>query len=397
MLNFKDSFSVAVSSTAPFYSIMVTAPLIIALVGGGSPLVYLIAAIPSVLVCYSMQEMDKINPSKGTVYSWNDNKFLAWFSGYSLAATGIICTAGLSIFAADTIIPQDYNYRNIIVFLLSALILILSIIINIKSVKIITFIQSLGIIIQFVAGCYIVYQVVKQGDYSINITGSFTDWFHAVILSIFAYWGFDAVFALTEESDKNIPQKASIISIVSLVLFFMIITYGLTVAHIDASNMIVSMAIIISAITAIGSTVIPTIRGIESMAENNDMPKILSHRTISSIIVTILIIIWSFLAVLVDGFFWDSIESVSIMVGIYFSLSCYAAYKSTKKAIHLSGLIVMSIITIIVLVSMFNKDYGETSYHNLGGVGIIVALLLCSGLIMFYAFKEKVNNDDKRI
>lgn len=391
MLNFKDSFSVAVSSTAPFYSIMVTAPLIIALVGGGSPLVYLIAAIPSILVCYSMQEMDKINPSKGTVYSWNNNKFLAWFSGYSLAITGIICTAGLSIFAADTIISQDYNYRNIIVFLLSALILILSIIINIKSIKIITFIQSLGIIIQFVAGCYIVYQIVQQGNYSINITGSFTDWIHAVILSIFAYWGFDAVFALTEESDKNVSQKTSIASIISLVLFFMIITYGLTVAHIDTTNILVSSAIIISAITAIGSTVIPTIRGIESMAENNDMPKILSDRTVSSVIVTILIIIWSFLAVLIDGFFWDSVESVSIMVGIYFSLSCYAAYKNTGKKIHLTGLIIMSIITLIVLIVMFDMNYGETHYHNIGGVGLIVILLLSSGLLMFSVMRKKDN------
>lgn len=391
MLNFKDSFSVAVSSTAPFYSIMVTAPLIIALVGGGTPIIYLIAAIPSVLVCYSMQEMDKISPSKGTVYSWNNNKFLAWFSGYSLAITGIICTAGLSIFAADTIISQDYNYRNIIVFLLSALILILSIIINIKSIKIITFIQSLGIIIQFVAGCYIVYQVIQQGNYSINITGSFTDWVHAIILSIFAYWGFDAVFALTEESDKNVSQKTSIASIISLVLFFMIITYGVTVAHIDTTNILVSSAIIISAITAIGSTVIPTIRGIESMAENNDMPKILSDRTISSIIVTILIIIWSFLAVLIDGFFWDSVESVSIMVGIYFSLSCYAAYKNTRKIIHLTGLVLMSIITIIVLIVMFNMNYGETHYHNIGGVGIIVILLLISGLLMFSFMRNKDN------
>lgn len=391
MLNFKDSFSVAVSSTAPFYSIMVTAPLIIALVGGGTPIIYLIAAIPSILVCYSMQEMDKISPSKGTVYSWNNNKFLAWFSGYSLALTGIICTAGLSIFAADTLIPQDYNYRNIIVFLLSALILTISIIINIKSIKIITFIQSLGIIIQFVAGCYIVYQVIQQGNYSINITGSFTDWVHAIILSIFAYWGFDAVFALTEESDKNVSQKTSIASIISLVLFFMIITYGVTVAHIDTTNILVSSAIIISAITAIGSTVIPTIRGIESMAENNDMPKILSDRTISSIIVTILIIIWSFLAVLIDGFFWDSVESVSIMVGIYFSLSCYAAYKNTGKKIHLTGLIIMSIITLIVLIVMFDMNYGETHYHNIGGVGIIVILLLISGLLMFSFMRNKDN------
>ena len=127
------------------------------------------------------------------------------------------------------------------------------------------------------------------------------------------------------------------------------------------------------------------------MAENNDMPKILSDRTISSIIVTILIIIWSFLAVLIDGFFWDSVESVSIMVGIYFSLSCYAAYKNTGKKIHLTGLIIMSIITLIVLIVMFDMNYGETHYHNIGGVGIIVILLLISGLLMFSFMRNKDN------
>lgn len=48
MINFNQSLSVAVSSTAPFYSLLVTVPLIFTLVGGGTPLVYIIAVIPSV-------------------------------------------------------------------------------------------------------------------------------------------------------------------------------------------------------------------------------------------------------------------------------------------------------------------------------------------------------------
>jgi len=193
MLNFKDSLSIAISSTAPFYSIMVTAPLIISLVGSGAPLIYLIAAIPSTLVCISMKEMDRINPSKGTVYSWNDNHFLAWSSGYCLAATGIICTSGLSVFAADTMISQDINHRDLVVIALSTIILISCCVINIKNIKAITFIQSLGIIIQLVGIGYVIYQIIYQGNYIEPLSGGISNWIHAVILSIFAYWGFDAV------------------------------------------------------------------------------------------------------------------------------------------------------------------------------------------------------------
>ena len=235
---------------------------------------------------------------------------------------------------------------------------------------------------------YILFQIAQQGNYTEPISGGFSDWIHAIILSIFAYWGFDAVFALTEESEKDVSQKTSIVSIVSLIAFFMILTYGLTVADIDIHNTLISISIAVSSITAIGSTAIPTIRGVESMAENNDMPRFLSNRKNASIVVLLLSILWSILAALYDGFFWDSIESVSIMVGIYFSLSCYAAYKKDKNKTHLAGLIIMMMITIIVLFTMFSTDYGETSVYGVGGVGIIVIALLTLGLLFFAIIKH---------
>ncbi len=51
----------------------------------------------------------------------------------------------------------------------------------------------------------------------------------------------------------------------------------------------------------------------------------------------------------------------------------------------------MSIITLIVLIVMFDMNYGETHYHNIGGVGIIVILLLISGLLMFSFMRNKDN------
>ena len=165
-------------------------------------------------------------------------------------------------------------------------------------------------------------------------------------------------------------------------------------ADIDIHNTLISTSIAVSSVTAIGSTAIPTIRGVEAMAENNDMPRFLSSRKNASITVLLLSILWSILAALFDGFFWDGIESVSIMVGIYFSLSCYAAYKKDKKTTHLVGLIIMMVITAIVLFTMFSTDYGETSIHGIGGVGIIVIALLTLGLL-FFAITKQQNHKEK--
>jgi len=172
----------------------------------------------------------------------------------------------------------------------------------------------------------------------------------------------------------------------------MLLTYGVVVADIDTHNMFIAIPIVISSITAIGSTVIPTIRGIESMADNKDLPKFLSNRLSASITVMVLIIGWSFLAVIYDSFFFDSIEAVSIMVGIYFTLSCYAAYKNSKKIVHLIGLILMAMITIVVFISMFDINYGETNFYGVGGVGVIVIGLLCAGIIFYFIARKNKEN-----
>lgn len=389
MINFKQSLSVAVSSTAPFYSLLVTVPLIFTLVGGGTPLVYIIAVIPSLLVCYSMKTMDNIKPSKGTVYNWNNNRFLSWFGAYSLAITGIICTSGLAVFAAQNIFAEN----KILATIVATVIITVSVVINIKSVRLITLIQTIGILIQLIGAGYVIMKVIEQGNYSTPITGDISDWFHAVVLSVFAFWGFDAVFALTEESEKKTAQWTSIISIIVLLIYFIIGSYGLTVTKIDTQSLFIVIPIVVSAITAIGSTVIPTIRGIEAVADSKELPSFLSNRLNAGITVLIISILWSIVSIVSEGFFWDSIEAISILVAIYFALSCWSAYKETKDVKHLPGFILMTIIGIIVSILMFDVDYGVTEIFNIGGVGVIVIATIIVGLLMFTIF----STDDRKL
>lgn len=391
-LSFFQSLSIATSSTAPLYSLVVTSILMFPLVGGlGVPLVYLLAVIPSLLVCYSMRINNTAITSKGSVYSWSGTGKISWLSGFALMVSGIICTAGLGIYAAEVLIGENKPFRSL---LIASIIIIIGVTINYFSVKMTTIIQNVGMIIQVIALIAIGYDVYNNASLDFTINGSISDWSHAFILALFAFWGFDAVFALSEETKEKVPNNSSITSIGIILTFFM---FGSLLFPSVQNGEIVNstlfgIALAISAITAIGSTVIPTVRGIEAMADNHELPKLLQNRSKSSILVATTIILWMILSVFINGFFWDSIEAISIFVGFYFTISALSAWKRTKQSIHMITTIIMTTLTIIVLTQMFKVDYGETSFMGvIGGVGIIVTLIAIFGLLMTLVFTK--NNE----
>lgn len=383
-----ESLSIATSSSAPLYSVIITSILMFPLVGTlGVPLVYMLAAIPSLLVCYSMIVNNTHLTSKGSVYSWTGKGIISWLSGYSLMATGIICTAGLAVYASVVLLPgQSITMQAF----LSAIIVALGVLINTISIRATTWVQNAGLLVQIIALGYIAYYFINNTSITWSINGDIVDWSHAFVLALFAYWGFDAVFALSEESKKGVPNKTSMISIV-IILIFYIFASLLSPSVYDEiiANDFIRIAIAISSITAIGSTLIPTVRGIESMSDNGEFFKVFSHRIPTSIFVSLATFAWIIVSLINEGFFWDSIEALSIMVGFYFTMSCIAAYRFTSDKIHLISAIIMGVLTTVVFIYMFTPGYGETTVGNIGGVGIIVIALFIVGAILAAFFTRK--------
>ena len=168
-----ESLSIATSSSAPLYSAIVTSILIFPLVGAlGVPIVYAISAIPSLLVCYSMTVNNSHITSKGSVYSWTGKGILSWLSGYSLMATGIICTAGLAVYASMMVIPEK---SLLVQVLLSSVIVVLGVVINTISIKLTTLIQNIGLLIQIIAIGYISYYFINNSPIIWEIHGNVID------------------------------------------------------------------------------------------------------------------------------------------------------------------------------------------------------------------------------
>jgi hypothetical protein len=384
MLNLRQGTTLALSSAAPLYSAAVTAPLVVPLVGGGAPLVYLLAMVPMMLVCYGMACNNAALPDKGTVYVWGmkDGHAFGWFGGFSLALTGIMATAGLAYVAIDLLAPDLPVWGKVLV---GMLLIGVAQATSLKSVQLTSTVQVLGVVLQVVALGYLAVQALIHGLEFPTIHGSITAWGHAAILAVFAYWGFDSIFALAEESEGAVPRSASFLSIILMFTTYALYAGFVTIpaAESAANHLVVQVAIAVSAFMSLGSTLLPTARGIESMAEHGDLPARLSRPRPAGLFTMALSMAWVIVMLFSPALFNDSIEALSIFVGLYFMLSSWSALNARRGslALHAASLALMAAIIVLSLIDMLQPDYGTLRVGDVGGVGLLALGLVVIGAV----------------
>ena len=83
-LGLLSSVVIAVSSTAPAYSMAATLGLIVAVVGVHSPGTLIVSFLPMLCIAYAFRELNKADPDCGTTFTWATRAFGAswgWMSG----------------------------------------------------------------------------------------------------------------------------------------------------------------------------------------------------------------------------------------------------------------------------------------------------------------------------
>lgn len=376
------------SATAPWYSIMVTAPLIAALVGAGTAVVYLLAAIPAALVAAGMSANDRRDPDKGSVYTWVRRRLprTGWFAGFCLASTGVIVTSGMAYVAADLLAPTA---PAAIKAGLAAALTGLAALIDLYELRLMAALQYLAVIAGVGATIVCAELVTGGGVQLAPMAGSPLDWFHAVLLAVFAYWGFDAIFALTEVTSTGAPQRVTALTVVGLVGFFAI--GGTAYSAIDPAPVtghpVVRIAVVSSAIMSLGSTLVPTARGIEAMADAGQVPSWagrLRRTSWATAVVTAASVAWTGLLFVSEGLFTDTVEALSVLVGLYFSASsliaALRARSRRERWVQVLAVALMVAITTAVAIQMLDPAYGATAVGGIGGVGLIVVGLSALGV-----------------
>ncbi len=376
------------SATAPWYSIMVTAPLIASLVGAGTAVVYLLAAIPAALVAAGMSANDRRDPDKGSVYTWVRRRLprTGWFAGFCLASTGVIATSGMAYVAADLLAPVA---PAAIKAGLAAALTGLAALIDLYELRLMAALQYLAVIAGVGATIVCAELVTGGGVRLAPMAGSPLDWFHAVLLAVFAYWGFDAIFALTEVTSTGAPQRVTALTVVGLVGFFVI--GGTAYSAIDPAPVtghpVVRIAVVSSAIMSLGSTLVPTARGIEAMADAGQVPSWagrLRRTSWATAVVTAASVAWTGLLFVSEGLFTDTVEALSVLVGLYFSASsliaALRARSRRERSVQVLAVALMVAITTAVAIQMLDPAYGATAVGGIGGVGLIVVGLSALGV-----------------
>lgn len=383
MLTTKNLFPLTLSSCAPAYSAIVTAPVIVTLTGMWSIGVYLLAGALSWLVGQSFAENTARDPERGTVYSWNRGT-IAWLNGYALAATGIIATSGLAYVASVGILSLWGVQNTWGALAISAVLIALAQVLNQVSLKLTGLVQVISLFVHVVAAIALVVLMFVAGQVPVVHELSVPNLLKALLIAVFAFWGFDTAFALAEESEPGAPHTASRLSIIFMSITFVLVAAVIALYGVDAVTLhpLVVVAVSLSAIMALGSTLLPTIRGVESMAENHDLPNLFAHGLRAEVTTAVLALVFIGLALIHEGFFYDMIDCLSLFVGFYYSGAIFANYRATERVGQLILFLMMVAVTAGAGIYMLSPYYGNTSVGSISGVAVIAAVLAVAGAVL---------------
>ena len=252
-----------------------------------------------------------------------------------------------------------------------------------------------------------------------------------VLLAVFIYWGWDTAVACNEETTdpKSTPGKAAVLSTLTLLGIYVLVTVAcLSYAGVDALadqddvlavignqvlgstlGKLVIISVLTSAAASTQTTILPTARTTLSMAAHRAIPNSFARMhprfqtpTTSTIAMGVASIAFYVGLVKVSGgrVLSDSIASLGLLIAFYYALTGFACVwhfrgdltKSLKDA-WVKGVLPFvggAILTAAFLKSahdMFASDYGDTSFHGVGGVFLLGVGSLLLGIVVMVAYE----------
>src|SRR5580658_8523182 len=179
------SVVIAVSSTAPAYSMAATLGLVVAIVGVHSPGTLIVSFLPMLCIAYAFRELNKADPDCGTTFTWTTRAFgpwAGWMGGWGIIAADIIVMASLSQIAGR------YAWRLV---------------------------GADGLAAQ-----------APSLHWLNPWTGSFSTLSNSFLLAVFVYWGWACALSVNEETrdSSRTPGRAAVMSTLMLVAVFAIVS-----------------------------------------------------------------------------------------------------------------------------------------------------------------------------
>lgn len=368
-LSLVQAISVGVNTTSPAYSLAaILAPMAL-LVGYATPIVLLISFIPMALTSLAFMFLNRRDADCGTTFSWVTRAIgprSGFLAGWAIMAAGILIlgslaetaiTYGLLTLGLDSLAEN----RTVIMGMAAGLIVFmtgLSILGTESSARLQTVltIAQVGILLIFGVGSAIL-------AFRTGLPTFTSDWYNplaygldalvaAMLLGVFAFWGWEAATNLSEECRKpSDAGKAGVLSTIILlgtyllVAIFVVMYLGQSgffpvgesgLVLVDMSGVVlgpfaflVLLAVALSAIASTQSSMVPGSRAVLSMARRGALPARLglTHPRFKSPWVSLVLVGgvaagW-YLAVssISENAMLDTLSSLGILVAFFYSIT----------------------------------------------------------------------------
>ena len=251
-----------------------------------------------------------------------------------------------------------------------------------------------------------------------------------VLLAVFIYWGWDTAVACNEETRdaERTPGRAAVVSTLVLLGIYALVSvacqaYGGLDVLTNPDNQgdvlgvlgdqvlgstfgkVLIIAVLTSAAASTQTTILPTARTTLSMAAHRAIPRSFATMhpryqtpTVSTIAMGVASVVFYVGLVLISGnVLADSIAALGLLIAFYYAMTGFACVwqfrheMRTPQQAFVRG--VMPLLGALILTACFLKsahdmyasDYGDTSFHGVGGVFLLGIGSLVLGVVFMVA------------
>ena len=439
------SVVIAVSSTAPAYSMAATLGLIVAIVGVHSPGTLIVSFLPMLCIAYAFRELNKADPDCGTTFTWTARAFgprTGWMGGWGIIAADIIVMASLSQIAGRYFLELVGAGAASTVWVTVTGVAFIAVLTGVcyRGIEVSARLQQVLLVIEVGAlAAFAVVALVKAGTghalpghahpsagWLNPWTGSFGRLSNSFLLAVFIYWGWDCALSVNEETKDSArtPGRAAVMATLMLVVIFAVISaaalayagpaflaaHNTDVLGAMANSVLGSTAgkllvlcVLTSTAASAQTTIMPTARAALAMSAHGAIPAWFARMhprfrtpTIATLVMGgVSALFYVLLTAVSKNVLADSAASVGLLIAFYYGLTGFACVWYFRRDLLTSGhaLLVKGILPLVGGLTLLGafvlsiKSYwpaasSYSSFHGIGGIFLIGAGSLVIGVVV---------------
>jgi amino acid transporter len=430
-LGLLSSVVIAVSSTAPAYSMAATLGLIVAIVGVHSPGTLIVSFLPMLCIAYAFRELNKADPDCGITFTWAARAFgprTGWMGGWGIIAADVIVMTSLSQIAGRYFLmlvgANGAAASTGWVTVAGVAFIALLTWVCYRGIEVSARLQQVLLAIEVGAlAVFAVVALVKAGTghalpgaahpsvgWLNPWTGSFGSLSNSFLLAVFIYWGWDCALSVNEETKDSArtPGRAAVMATVLLVAIFAVIStaalayagpaflaaHSTDVLGAMASSVLGStpgkllvLCVLTSTAASTQTTIMPTARTVLAMAAHGAIPgwfarmhpRYRTPTTATIVMGTVSAVFFVLLTALSRNVLADSAASVGLLIAFYYGLTGFACVWFFRRDLLTSGraLLTKGILPLVGGLTLLGafvlsiKSYwpAASSYSSFHGIG----------------------------